>query len=46
MQAVSQMIILSVMIALLATTIEQTIVANTEQQAAGISVAVANKIFG
>ena len=45
MQAISQMVILTALVALLATTVEQSIVANVEKQATNTATAVANKIF-
>jgi|GEM_PF-3514787 len=46
MQTLSQMIILTAMIALLAITVEQSISANLQSQNTKMAAAVTNKIFG
>ena len=45
MQALSQMVVLTALVALLATTVEQSIVANAEKEANTTAKAVAYKIF-
>ncbi len=45
MQAIGQMVILTALVALLATTVEQSIMANAEKEASNIATVIANKIF-